>query len=304
MNEIIIEVLLSTYNGEAFLQEQIDSILGQTGVTVKILARDDGSTDDTVEILSRFSKKEPDRFNLLAGPEGNIGVVKSFELLLSKSKAPYVAFADQDDIWVQNKLSKSAEALLEIEKSGRKPALVYTDLRVVSENMKILHESFFSYMRLNPERGKSTRMLCLQNCVVGCTALLNRELVNIVLPFPDSVIMHDWWTGLCAAYSGKAVYLPNQTVEYRQHLGNVVGAKSVFSRALSIWARRNDTTKAISQAVALLDVSRSCVSDKDEYFLKSLSKATNSVSVKYQLLKHGAIKDGILRNLYFFLLAK
>ena len=300
-----IDVLLSTFNGSAYVREQIASILGQEGVEACILARDDGSTDSTQGILEEYANSLPGRFILIREPQGNLGIIRSYEVLLAASGGRYIAFADQDDVWDRLKLAKSFELLLTLEGDGRVPALVYTDLRIVSESLALKDESFFSYMGIDPLRALSMKSLSVQNSVVGCTTLFNRALADVAQPFPAACLMHDWWLALCAAQFGRTAYLPEATISYRQHGANAVGARTVVSRLRSIWRRKNSTFKSIDQALALLDRhSPVPAGTTDAGFLTGLKSHTSTIGKKMFLLENGALKNGLLRNLYFFLLAR
>ena len=137
-----IEVLLATYNGARFLDAQIESLLRQRGVSLRILVRDDGSTDDTPDIIERYRRSMPESFVVLAST-GNLGAVRNFATLLEYSHAPYVALCDQDDVWMPHKLSVLVGALREMEAryGSETPLLVHSDLRVVDEEPLRFHLS-------------------------------------------------------------------------------------------------------------------------------------------------------------------
>lgn len=220
-----VEVLLATYNGATYLEEQIRSILGQTGVRVSILARDDGSYDETLHLLHQFQRQVPDRFTVLDNKGERCGAKGNFIRLLEASSAKYVALSDQDDVWLPEKLSLEVRALQEAEQSHPgSPVLVFTDLIVVRQDLSVMQASFWHMQKIPAGRTGDFGRLLVQNTFTGCTGLMNRELVDLCSPMPDLVFMHDWWILLIAACYGKLVPLPVQTVLYRQHGGNVVGA--------------------------------------------------------------------------------
>jgi rhamnosyltransferase len=220
-------VVLSSYNGERFIAEQIDSIRRQTHSDWKLVVRDDGSSDRTVDIVQGLIQFD-DRISLLRDAGGNLGPAASFGLLLEhalETGAPYFALADQDDVWYPDKIARELELIQREERLAAEPTpiMVHTDLTVVREDLSLIHHSFLAYQNLRHQPLQQLSTLLIQNFVTGCTTLLNRALVEVAVPFP-SVIMHDWWLALCAAALGEILYLPEPTVRYRQHGRNTLGS--------------------------------------------------------------------------------
>ncbi|MBO8439496.1 MAG: glycosyltransferase family 2 protein [bacterium] len=221
----MIDILLSTYNGEKYLAEQLDSLFRQSFQDFRVIVRDDCSSDNTVSILRHYSVIYPDKIEIIYGDK-NIGYIKSFEYLLSISTADYAMFCDQDDIWLPDKIEASFDKLLEYEKKyGRNtPILIHTDLTVTDENLNSIHSSFIAYSGFNVTLLESDiRFLGLCNTVTGCTALFNRALINQALPFHPG-LYHDAWMAVCAKKYGCLAFLPRQTILYRQHGDNALGA--------------------------------------------------------------------------------
>jgi rhamnosyltransferase len=240
-------ILLSSYNGGKFIAEQIDSIRGQTFTGWKLLVRDDGSSDDTVEVLESLAALD-DRITLLRDSRGNLGPAASFGVLLEQVRdtgVAYVALADQDDIWRAPKLSRQLDLLRQHErKLGESvPLLIHSDLTVVGEDLSLVHPSFLAFQGLRHETEAPLGALLVQNFVTGCTAVINRALLQAAVPLPN-VIMHDWWLALCAAALGQVLYLPEATVLYRQHERNAQGSQgrraalvSALRRPVSWWLK-------------------------------------------------------------------
>jgi glycosyltransferase involved in cell wall biosynthesis len=220
-----VEVLLATYNGARFLREQIDSILAQDYGSIRILARDDGSTDGTVEILEQYSKRFPDRFRTMPESAPTGSPRHNFLLLMKASAADYICFCDQDDFWLPDKVSITKKSMdqLELRWGTKAPLLVFTDLQLVDDKLKLLHESFWTYMNVDPERINRLPSLMVQSVVTGCTAMLNRRLLELALRIPKQAFMHDRWIGLLASFMGKSGIVRARTVLYRQHEHNVLG---------------------------------------------------------------------------------
>ncbi|MEO6805313.1 MAG: glycosyltransferase family 2 protein [Edaphobacter sp.] len=303
-----VEVLLATYNGERFLREQIDSILSQDYADLRVLARDDGSSDGTVSILNEYSERFPSRFRIMPqGPKS--GSAKSnFLLLMQESPAPYICFSDQDDVWLPDKVSKTKQAMEKLESLwGREvPLLVFTDLRVVDDHLRTLHESFWVHEGIEPDRIKQLPLLLSRNVVTGCTAMLNRSLSEIALRMPSEASMHDCWIGLLASAMGKAKAVNVQTVLYRQHDRNVVGVEKrtgTFSESVQRLRRRNarQVQREVSQreAEALLKTHSAELSPGHRDMLRAYLRygvGSNkllraAVFIRYGLCKLRSMKD-------------
>jgi glycosyltransferase involved in cell wall biosynthesis len=233
----MIDILLSAYNCEKYLPEQLDSLLAQSYADMRIIARDDGSADSTPAILSEYSKKFPDKIILLKDSKGNLGVKKAFFHLLNNSDSQYAMFCDQDDLWLPEKIRITYEAMRTAEeKYGDVPVLVHTDLSVADADLKITAESMFRTQKLNPRNAENIRTLALENVVTGCTAMLNASLKNFLKDVPEEAVIHDWWTALAALkYGGRIVFVDTPTILYRQHGKNSIGAEEF---GLSSFARR------------------------------------------------------------------
>lgn len=217
--------MLATYNGKDFLCEQIESIMCQDYDNLDVLARDDGSSDGTQDILKEYAVRYPARFRVLPSGSTKGGIVHNFLSLMRSSTAEYLSFSDQDDIWLSDKVSKTKRKMDELERKwgSHFPLLVFTDLRVVDQNLDTLYPSFWSHMGIDPEWVNNLGALLIKPTVTGCTALINRQMVELAVRMPQDVAHHDAWIGLLAAAMGKAAFVREQTVLYRQHGRNAVG---------------------------------------------------------------------------------
>ncbi|MDE1163312.1 MAG: glycosyltransferase family 2 protein [Acidobacteriaceae bacterium] len=257
----LIQVLLATYNGARFLREQIDSVLAQSYPAVELLLRDDGSRDGTQAILEEYAANHPGRIRVLPN-DGSTGHAKTnFLRLLQASTAPYVAFCDQDDEWLPNKLELEMAAMrgLEAEHGTQTPLLVFTDLRVVDEHLKTIAESFWKHQLLAEETIDHFERILAQNVVTGCTELMNDALRSLVLRMPEEAHMHDWWSALCVSSMGHAALVRQPTVQYRQHENNVLGAlRNKPVTGIPIWRnhgkRKERWEMSLHQAEAMLRV--------------------------------------------------
>lgn len=229
LNEKKLAICLATYNGSKYLSDQINSILNQTYKDWHLYIRDDGSKDKTVEIIDDFVKRYPQKITKLQNVTGGGNSQRNFLTILkwvSQHIDPdFYMLCDQDDIWLPEKIALTKNEIID-EKA---PQLVHTDLSVVDSDLNIIAKSFAQSSGLNPFKNDLAHLL-IQNNVTGCTMLWNRSLnKHIDYSNIDNILMHDWWIALIAAGMGKIKYVRTPTILYRQHDGNVVGAKTIGS---------------------------------------------------------------------------
>ena len=225
-NKPKVEVLLATFNGEKYISELLDSILNQTYKNIKITIHDDGSSDRTLEILRDYSKRYPEIINLIDDGISTGSAVRNFEFLLKNSSEEYIMFADQDDVWLPTKVELTLKKMLELEdKYGKDtPLLVYTDVKVVDENLNILSESLWDYAKVDGRNRTFSK--CLEiGSGQGFTIMINKKSKELSLPFPQNAIMHDRWISLVVSALGKIEYIDIVTGLYRQHRKNVAGVQ-------------------------------------------------------------------------------
>lgn len=285
-----LQVLLATCNGDNFLRAQIDSILSQSLPGVRILARDDGSRDSTPQILEDYARRFPGRFRILptVAPTGNAR--DNFLALLQASDAPYVAFADQDDVWLPQKLDLQMNAMRVLEQryGSATPLLIFSDLQVVAEDLTSLAPSFWRHRRIQPSNIHRLGRLLMENVVTGCTALLNAPLVRLARSMPQAAVMHDWWVALLASTLGHTTFLDQQLVLYRQHENNVIGA-SRSAPALNLRARfqhercRERWQQSLLQAQELLRIHGSAIPPEARFELEQLVSCDASPNPVYRL---------------------
>lgn len=235
-----IDVLLPAYNGAAYIGEQIQSIIDQDYAgLLRIHVRDDGSSDDTVAVVQQIQAlplPTQRQLQLLQRTQGEGGVSPNISALLqavqTETEVSYIALADQDDVWLPYKLRVQMEAMLAAEAaqstaSARSPLLICTDLTIVTTQLEPLHASMWQLQKLDPKWAKRWQDLLVQNMVTGCTTLFNQAALKVILPLPTTAgIFHDHWIATAVAYYGQVIPLAEQTVLYRQHDDNVVGAQA------------------------------------------------------------------------------
>ena len=226
-----IHILLSTYNGEQFLAEQIQSIQNQTVQDWKLLIRDDGSRDRTREIIQEFVAQDSRIHWINENESKNLGVIKSFHNLAQFEEADVYFFSDQDDVWLPQKLELS---LAEARKyPAEMPLMVYMDLTVVNQDLEVLSNSM-----IRSQSGHANTELVqelTENTVTGGVAMVNHALIQLWNQTED-ILMHDWYLALLATAFGKLVYIDQPGELYRQHEHNVLGART-WSKRIKKWLR-------------------------------------------------------------------
>ena len=230
VNNDMVVILLAVYNGEMYLRAQLDSIIAQSHQNWQLLISDDVSTDNSSMIITEYIDKYKERITLLPSHTRYGSARDNFFHLLSQANGKYYLFCDQDDIWITEKITDTLREMKRIEAlySSKAPLLVFSDLCVVDNKLNILESSFMRYSALKGDR-VALHQLLIQNVVTGCTMMINDALRVQSLPPVDTsnILMHDWWIALVAAAFGEIAFLDAQTVLYRQHGNNSVGAKNV-----------------------------------------------------------------------------
>jgi glycosyltransferase involved in cell wall biosynthesis len=229
MTQATVAVLLSTYNGEAFLEAQLESLAAQTGVEVQVFARDDGSSDGTLACLARFADLWPALRSPIRG--ARLGPAASFLDLLRSVPAgfEFYAFCDQDDVWAPEKLDRAVHALRDVSI----PALYCSSVLIVDRDLRPVGPHAIS---------GDTRFehLLFENIAFGATIAMNAAARAALQASPPArgVIMHDWWCALVIAGIGRVIFDARPGLLYRQHQANVIGAsRSRLAEALAL-ARR------------------------------------------------------------------
>jgi hypothetical protein len=304
-----VEVLLATYNGERFVGEQIDSILAQDYPTLRILAGDDGSADRTVEILREYAERFPSKIRVLEKQQPTGSAKANYLRLMKEAAAGYICFADQDDVWLPSKVSGSMRAMerLESQHGPSRPLLVFTDLRVVDDRLTTLNPSMWRQLDIDPRSIHRLRQLIGRSVVTGCTAMINRPMLELARQMPEEATMHDRWIGLLAATLGAAASVPEQTVLYRQHDSNVVGALTpdgsvagIAHRALYRNGRRAERHRSERQAEAILKLHRSIMPERSVVLLSAYLRSGRSESALQRVattLQYGFSRGNLFKNL-------
>lgn len=226
------DVILAAYNGEKYIQEQIESILRQTIKPNKIIVRDDCSTDKTLDILLEYSKNTDIPFLVIADGT-NLGYIKNFEAMIEYTTSDFVFFSDQDDLWINNK----AEVLLGALQRNATTNVVFSDAYLVNDEKKNIGSLWNSIGFSQSEEIISLQRQLTNNIVTGATMAVRRNFLISTLPFPANV-PHDYWIATNACATDGLFPVKDKLICYRQHAGNQIGAgnsspgqkiKSLFS---------------------------------------------------------------------------
>jgi len=314
MKENQIEILLAAHNGEEYIEEQINSIFNQNHDDIKLLVFDDCSNDNTPKILKEIQSNRPDKISLFWNYKVPVGPIQVYSKLLSLSKAQYLMFCDQDDVWLPKKISKSISAIKSLEKKFGKdtPLLVHTDLEVVDRSLNSLHSSFCKYIGLNPHKANMNNIL-VQNVVTGSTILINRSLANICTPILSEALMHDWWIAIIAFTKGHVHFIDEATIKYRQHSENVVGARkwsySPYSIAKKVYKSISSNNiqevfqRSLSQAKSIQEHLKLSDPDSDTPNLTSFVELSELgwISKRISMIRNGFLKGKLIQNIGLFI---
>jgi len=201
----MVSVAMATYNGSQFIFDQVQSILAQLNEDDELVISDDGSTDETVAIVEKFQDA---RIRILK-QTGGLGPTANFEKALAATKGDLIFLADQDDLWLSGRIQSAREDL-------KFYGLSFCDCQLIDVKGKILFESFF---KLRSVKSGFYQNLW-RNGFHGCCLAFRREVLNVALPFPKSLPMHDWWIGLIAEKMHTVFLNTNLVVQYRRHEKN------------------------------------------------------------------------------------
>lgn len=219
-----ITVCLASYNGQNFIKEQLESILSQLKATDELIVSDDISSDSTLDIVRSF---EDDRIKILSGikfasPIGN------FENALKHATGDVIFLSDQDDVWLPNKVSVMISYFSQYE-------VVVSNCSIVDKDLNVIKGKFF----LSGANRKGFFNNLYDNHYLGCCMAFKKEVLDIVLPFPKKIAMHDIWIGLCAEAFYRSVFVDDVLLLYRRHGKNAspTSEKSRASLFAKLWHR-------------------------------------------------------------------
>lgn len=277
-------VLMSTYNGEKYIKNQIDSILKQRGCLVELIIRDDGSTDKTPEIINEYKD-----LGLVKTIDENINLrpAKSFLRLLERApKCNYYAFADQDDVWDDDKLISAIQRL----KNEMKPAMYCSNARVVDKNM--------NYSGINVYKNDkyvNFESVIINGNFMGCTMVINNYLRDKIMNVKEAkyYLMHDYFiSAFCALIDGKIIYDSIPHMNYRIHSNNTVGVSTNIFGKIKKKIKHTfmkKEPKILMQCTEMLKIT-SCGSKENRDFINLVSNYNKGLKSKWKLINNKKIK--------------
>jgi len=220
-----VSIALCTYNGERYLDDQLQSILEQTRKPDELVICDDGSTDGTAEVVRRFIERVPFKVVFLIN-ESNLGSTKNFEKAITQCTGDIIFLADQDDVWLPQKIELTESEFNADENVG----LVFSDAELVDGDLRSLNERMWDYSfplnrRKKAERSAFYRTLLQANTVTGATAAFRSKFVQEFVPIPDDVplLIHDGWLALVISFMSEVVFINKPLIQYRQHTMQQIG---------------------------------------------------------------------------------
>lgn len=326
-----VAVLLATFNGGKYIAQQLDSLLAQEFKGFELYISDDGSSDNTMEIVNSYAERFSGRMHIIEKrkrPENSLenAACANFLYLLETVQSDLYLFCDQDDFWLENHISllvEKYESLSENEKSL--PVLVRTDLSVVDSELNMIHCSDAAYMRRDTNPGKH-RCFATTDGVRGCTCMVNDVLKktvfkdrNVLLKNRDKIDMHDIFVAHIAVFFGRMCFIDVPTLLYRQHESNTSGGiakkrtlKQMMKKGIS-FSRYKESYKVLKKEFIRKQLYAEFFSS---YFSDMLSKRERkimngfaSLSEKNKflricfLIKNRFFKKGLVNNIWQFIVA-
>lgn len=305
-----VAIIMTTYNGEKYVEEQIKSILSSSYQDFELYIFDDGSKDSTISILERYKADYPDKINFVRNSM-NYGVTMNFIQALGKMTADYIMFCDQDDVWLPHKIEVTLKRMkhMEAQFSREKPIAVFTDARVVNQKLSTIHPSFFGSGHLNPRRTDLAHLL-MENKLIGCTVMVNAALRRMLQGnrMPQHARYHDWWVALIAASFGKIGFVEESTLLYRQHGNNIVGDSGFISyvknRISDLQKQKKALEALYKQADEFLSIYYSQLSEDKRDILRRFSnlKELGYLKRRIEAVRSGFLKSGLVRNIGLLLI--
>lgn len=210
----LVSIALATYNGEKFLAKQIDSLLNQTYQNIEIVISDDGSTDNTIQILEEYSRKDS-RVTFSKSP-GRLGFIMNFNRAISLCKGDFVFLCDQDDVWFENKIQEHLEIY-----QDENIKWIYNEVNLVDETGK-----YIGVLPKNHYRGITLFYMTGGRCILGCATSYRMNSLKKILPLEPLAPGHDSYIQL-ALYPEKSFYIEKTLQDYRQHTNSVTNQLQV-----------------------------------------------------------------------------
>lgn len=310
-----VSVLMATYNGERYVEQQISSILTQTFKDFTLFISDDGSTDKTLDIVKKMASVDQ-RIQLLPTHQPTGSSCRNFLYLLDSIESDIYLFCDQDDVWTKDHIEvllRNYDLLTPVQK--KLPTLVHSDLTVVDKDLRVINKSYLNYMNL-PRKSLNKHTYFIQNNVTGCVMLINNALKESIFIDKallkekiDSIPMHDAFFASVAAEFGNILFINEKLELYRQHDKNVVGAMNVKSikylknKLKSVEKFRKDISNCMQFCDFFCDYYKKNLSLEEKNILCEFCEIIKFGRIRrlFFLIRYRFIKHGFIRNLFFLI---
>jgi len=301
-----VDIVLPCYNASAWVDHFVNRLLGfDMPSSWRLIARDDGSTDDTLSILQRWKNELGERMILVDSSAGNLGVVGNYNAILGATSARWILTADPDDVWLPEHAALVLEELRRAEKSST-PVAVATDAVVVNDDLSFVSASYWRWSHNIPAAHPTVRGIAMESPALGSTMAVNRALLDVALPIENGAAYQDWWLALAATAFGVLVTVPTATIQYRRHEQSLTGNPFAFSltRALGRISKAHGRVdfliqQAGLQAIAFVERYESRLSPRDAAALRALGALSkmNPIARRASIIRHGLWFTWWMKNL-------
>lgn len=290
-----ISIAMATYNGEKYLQEQLDSFVNQTRLPDELVVSDDCSSDGTAQIIQEFEKNAPFEVRIFCN-ERNLGHVQNFNRAITQCDGDYIFLSDQDDIWDEKKIDCLYNKL---KNHDSIPALVHSDFSYIDSRNNVIHPSFVDKInKVHDEVNTNIIRALFYGFCVGCTVAINRKLVNASMPFPEIKVGHDHWLLYGAILNGKVIFVNEQFVFHRVHKENT--APKFRKRSFKIYNHDKINKKRLVSK-ELIKRYRATIKERDLTWLqllKDIDKLNKYKVINYYLSAKLLLKKNMIYSLY------
>jgi glycosyltransferase involved in cell wall biosynthesis len=276
--DILVSICMATYNGEKYLDEQLNSLVNQTYENIEIIIQDDNSSDNTLAIINKYIKT----YNniILSSNQKNLGYQKNFETVIKKSRGEYIAPCDQDDIWELNKIELLLDNIGEF-------SLIYSDSMFIDKVGNCLDKKFSQSISNKFISSTNSLTFLTYNCVSAHAMMFQKELLDKVLPFPDEFVFDNWISANAASLNG-VIFMDKCMVNYRQHDTNALSSigKKKIKKKNSLERRRKKIEKYINKSNIFLE--NNLIVQDDIALIRMIIHEYNQFDVKlfnYKLFK-------------------
>ena len=291
-----ISVAMCTFNGDRYLSEQLNSIARQTLSPFELVVCDDGSTDDSLELLNTFSNSVSFPVRLYVNDE-NLGSTKNFEKAMELCTGDIIALADQDDVWLPSKLERIEKSF-----SGQpQVGVVFTDAVLVDSELRPLNLQLWKSVRFTRvqqwrlRNGGAADVLLKHNVVTGATMAFRASHLRKVLPIPQ-VWSHDAWVALLVSFFSRVEIIREPLILYRQHSSNQVGVSALKTKA-ERWKGRTFSDRCLKRITKFESVYERIMSEETWSDFRDNVKGRLESKIRHLKTRHETSKGGWRRIL-------